>query len=254
MSGGYVLDFSNRTFQEFVADSVGRDIYAAEYSHESGSKANRLRAFWKREPDHLVGRLVDAMIDYAAAVDHQATKTAQIEACRKIGARLLEGAPVPEIEVVVPNAPGRTFESLAKSVRESIENNRPEVGLDRLHTFVVKYVRAICERHRVACDREKPLHSCFGEYVRKLRAGGFIGADMTDRILKSTISILEAFNHVRNNQSLAHDNDLLGYDESLLIFNNVCAIIRYLEAVETRIERSSRAKPAAEGQPVSLPI
>ena len=27
MSSGYVLDFSNRTFQEFVADSVQRDIY-----------------------------------------------------------------------------------------------------------------------------------------------------------------------------------------------------------------------------------
>ena len=62
---------------------------------------------------------------------------------------------------------------------------------------------------------------------------------MTDRIFKSTVSILEAFNHVRNNQSLAHDNELLGYDESLLIFNNVCAIIRFLVAVEDRVARAT---------------
>src|SRR5271169_3478458 len=31
----------------------------------------------------------------------------------------------------------------------------------------------------------------------------------------SPISIFEKFNHVRNNDSLAHDNDLLGHDEGL---------------------------------------
>ena len=32
---------------------------------------------------------------------------------------------------------------------------------------------------------------------------------MTMRILKSSISVLEAFNDVRNSQSLAHDNPVL---------------------------------------------
>src|SRR5438034_7424821 len=43
MGGGYILDFSNRTFSEFVMDSTGRDIYDARYDCGSGSKANRLR-------------------------------------------------------------------------------------------------------------------------------------------------------------------------------------------------------------------
>ena len=45
MGGGYVLDFSNRTFSEFIMDSTGRDIYDARYDYGSGSKANRLRGF-----------------------------------------------------------------------------------------------------------------------------------------------------------------------------------------------------------------
>jgi hypothetical protein len=44
MGSGYVLDFSNRTFEEFVLDSIGKSIYAAEYETGGGSKANRLRA------------------------------------------------------------------------------------------------------------------------------------------------------------------------------------------------------------------
>lgn len=41
---------------------------------------------------------------------------------------------------------------------------------------------------------------------------------MTQRILKSS-SVLDAFDFdVSNNQSLARDNALLNYDESILIF------------------------------------
>lgn len=240
MGSGYVLNFSNRTFQEFVIDSVSKDIYAKEYSYGSGSKANQLREFWKAEPNHIVGQLISSMIDYVSAFDRDPTNAALTDDCRKIATRLLEGAPVPNIDAITPNTSGRTFESLAKSIRESIDNNEPEAGLDRLHTFVVKFIRELCQRHGISCDRNKPLHSYFGEYVKFLRDGGYLAADMTERILKSTISILESFNHVRNNQSLAHDNEILGYDESLLIFNNMCAIIRFLEAVEDQVERSTQ--------------
>ena len=49
MESGYVLDFSNRIFEEFVYDTVGINIYESKYDFESGSKANRLRAFLKLE-------------------------------------------------------------------------------------------------------------------------------------------------------------------------------------------------------------
>jgi hypothetical protein len=35
MSSGYVLDFSNRTFAEFITDSTGLDIYEARYDYGS---------------------------------------------------------------------------------------------------------------------------------------------------------------------------------------------------------------------------
>ncbi len=34
MGGGYVLDFSNRTLEDFVADSVGAEIYDNRYPLE----------------------------------------------------------------------------------------------------------------------------------------------------------------------------------------------------------------------------
>ena len=57
---------------------------------------------------------------------------------------------------------------------------------------------------------------------------------MTERILKSSISNLESFNSVRNEHSFAHDNPILNYDESLLIFNHVVGAIRFIQALKRR--------------------
>jgi hypothetical protein len=79
----------------------------------------------------------------------------------------------------------------------------------------------------------------FGEYVRALRDAGYLESAMTERILKSSISVLEAFNDVRNNKSLAHDNPILNYEESLLIFNHVASSIRFIKALEVNIKEKS---------------
>lgn len=198
--------------------------------YASGSKANRLRGFWKKEASHIVGKLTLDLVQYAETLNDQ--DEALVAECRRIGHRLQQGAPVPEIDAIEPNADGRSFETLAKSVRAAIDDNEPEAGLDRLHTFVVKYVRNLCQKHGISTERGKPLHSMFGEYVKHLRAEGRLESEMTDRILKSSISTLEAFNNVRNNQSFAHDNDILNYNESLLIFNHVTAAIRFIQSIE----------------------
>ena len=91
MSGGYVLDFSNRTIAEFVVDSTGRNIYDVRYDYESGSKANRLRAFWQVEDNRVVGKLMGDMLDYGVEGGFfKAKEAALLDGCRQIVARLLQ--------------------------------------------------------------------------------------------------------------------------------------------------------------------
>jgi hypothetical protein len=139
----------------------------------------------------------------------------------------------------VPIADDREFDLLANSVKDSIEANQPEAGLDRLHTFVVKFVRVLAEKHNIPCDRAKPLHSVFGEYAKFLRQSGLIESDMAERILKSTIANFEAFSKVRNDRTLAHDNRTLDHAESILILNSVASTIRYIKAVERLFEEQA---------------
>ena len=238
MGGGYVLNFSNCTLDDFVMDSIGRSIYDPRYSNGSGSKANQMRGLWKAEANHIVGKLTGDLLDYAVETGSVIKGTQWHEECRQIAERLKQIRLVAELDALAALSDERDFETVAKAVRESIEKNEPESGLDRLHTFVIKYVRTLCTQHGLTVTREKPLHSLFGEYVKRLRDGGHVESEMAVRILKSSISVLEAFNDVRNNRSLAHDNTILHYDEALLIFNHVASSIRFVRSIEAAIEKA----------------
>jgi hypothetical protein len=132
MDTGYVLDFSNRTFAEFVLESTGCDIYDQRYNYGSGSKANRLRAFWQKEENGLVGKLMSDMLDY-----HNGTgDLAGI--CRLIVTRLLQGSPAPQAsatsqykdEISQRRQRSEVLENLkAEFFRLSIESDRTKAGL-----------------------------------------------------------------------------------------------------------------------------
>lgn len=238
MKSGYVMDFSDRTFQEFVGDVVGIDIYEEKYNYGSGSKANRLRGFWSEESFYNIGQLLEKLLEYwldqvqSGTINYDNSDENNYKDCLLIVEKLKAENLVENIDAIQPNSDDRTFKILAESIRESIKNNEPEKALDRLHTFTIKYVRQLCDNHQISFDKETPLHSLFGGYVKKIAKEGLLESVMTERILKSSISILEAFNNVRNNQSFAHDNQILNYNESILIFNNVSNVIRFLETIE----------------------
>src|SRR4051794_3488344 len=51
MHGGYVLAFSNNTLANLVAEVADLELYDQKYAGSGQSKANRMREFWRAEPD-----------------------------------------------------------------------------------------------------------------------------------------------------------------------------------------------------------
>ena len=67
--GGYVLDFSDSTYAEFFREN-GININDNKYFFNGTSKMKRLRAFWEIEPDQIVGKLLEALLEYACAIEN----------------------------------------------------------------------------------------------------------------------------------------------------------------------------------------
>lgn len=138
MSGGYVLNFSDRTIEEFFRDDIGVNIFDQKYNYASGSKANRIRGFWQVADDALVGKAIAKLIEY---IDHQIVlgnlKKEQfppewIQRGQNIATRLRGGKPA-----AVPTAAGGTTEDefIAKEFGAlSID----KLGLDSVITSILK--------------------------------------------------------------------------------------------------------------------
>lgn len=149
MGDGYVLDFSNRTFRDFVMEVTGRDLYETRYESSGTSKANRLRFFWKTESNFVIAKLLNALIEHEAQQEYKTDDDLLRGECRRIAEPLAETTSVCETEALATAAAELDFETLVRQVLDAIERNQPEAGLDRLHTFVVKFVRARCDAHRI---------------------------------------------------------------------------------------------------------
>ena len=144
MGGGYVLDFSDRTFSEFFEEHTRRDIDAAVYRERGTSKANRMRGFWAVEGNHLVGKVIQALILFGQAencLGDEPGLTELTDDCWKIASRMMRDTPVAELDALTATVDERDFYMVAQHVREAIEKNQPEAALDRLHTFVIKSER-----------------------------------------------------------------------------------------------------------------
>ena len=130
MQGGYVSDFSDATFGEFFSRH-GVEIHGTKYQTYGTSKAKKIRAFWEREPDALVGTVLSELLDsYEADCDlnNRAADVAILEKSRGIVARLSgKAAPAKPSQTVddflhheftVPNIQKLPIEALAVPIVE----------------------------------------------------------------------------------------------------------------------------------------
>ena len=127
------------------------------------------------------------------------------ESYHKICERLLSGKIVEAIDAIVANNDDKDFHQLSKLIKESIEKNEPEAALDRLHTFLIKFLKELCKSHSVDFSKDETVNALFGKYIKAIREKGFIESEMTEKIIKFTFQVMDAFNDIRNNKSFAHD-------------------------------------------------
>jgi hypothetical protein len=97
------------------------DIYNAKYDYGSGSKANRMRAFWEHESSYLVGRALNLLFTEWNEFRGYGAPDEPPEECLRLVRRLKESAPVPDIEAVPPN-----FEDVAGKLVFSGPQRQPE--------------------------------------------------------------------------------------------------------------------------------
>lgn len=82
MGGGYVLNFSDRTFSEFFREELQIDIDDPLYARNGGSKAKRLRCFLQTVDKPTVARALKALSAYREALQQRSGQTDDVQNAR----------------------------------------------------------------------------------------------------------------------------------------------------------------------------
>lgn len=115
MSGGYVLDLTNRTFAEFFRE-YGVDIDHPRYAVDGGSKAHRLRRFLRTSPPPLPGRVLAGLLEHRLASNPENLRPDDLESYRRLVVRLGGIAPdIPATAVAASAAPTAAVDAKAEA-------------------------------------------------------------------------------------------------------------------------------------------
>lgn len=99
-NGGYILDFSNRTYQEFVWEKIQVDVYA---KYSGLSKGKILRAIMSDFPDVTAGKLLLELLRYMQAKDMVNDQNREdFKKCADIGNRLIGKSHIAKTPVSTP--------------------------------------------------------------------------------------------------------------------------------------------------------
>lgn len=240
METGYVLNFNDRSFRGFVVESTGIDIFDGEYA-VSMSKAKRLRLFLEKENDYVVQKLLKDLVTYwynlNEVLEHKFNEEELriYDRCLKIIKILVDrSSAVEDIDSFssLNVLDTKSINLLTSEIKEKLKDNNPELALDRLHTFSVKFFRELCKKHDLSFEKDDALHTLMTMYRKHIEVNYSIQSEMTIQIFKTNTNILNNFNHVRNDKSYAHDNVILNKIESKLICNHVISLLKFIDEIE----------------------
>ena len=237
MSSGYVIDFSNSSFSRFIGEAINIDIYGGVGYEEYTSKANKLRQIWSNESDNVVGTLTEELLnhceDYHSKNDNLTDSIKKKIDEMRIATSRLRGF---GMQVSLPIKQEESLQTLIEDINSALARNKPELVLDRLHTYSTKLLRQICTDNGIIVTDNKgnnfPLHSLAGMLKKKYEQNSLFNSSFTVSAIQYSISLFDQFNGIRNNKSYAHDNEILGKLEAEFAVKIMSELITFIDKTE----------------------
>jgi len=139
-------------------------------------------------------------------------------------------------QVNLPIKKEETLQTLLEDINSALSRNKPELVLDRLHTFSTKLLRQICTDNGIVVINNKgdylPLHSLAGMLKKKYEEKPMFSSTFTISAIQNSISLFDQYNAIRNKRSYAHDNEILGKLEAEFVVKIMADLLVFIDRIE----------------------
>lgn len=140
----------------------------------------------------------------------------------------------------IPKSQNDELNKLITDIWESLGRDIPQFIIDRLHTFTTGFLREICITHDIDIRDDKgnkyPITSLIGSIAKFYVKEKCFESEFSVVAIKSSISIFEKFNDLRNNKSYAHDNKVLNNFETEYMAKSIINTLQLIKTIEGRLK------------------
>jgi hypothetical protein len=229
VSGGYLGDFSYRTHTDFYPEFCDLDINPNDYP---GTTRERFITILTGSSPAVQAKIVRGILaKYHPGPAPNATRTQQLHDEFLAVARRLEGTcPVASPTLTITS---EVVERAISDAEALIRSGGATSAVDRLHTTVHGYLRAVCDQAGIAYKPDSTMAALFKALREQHPAFSTLGPRAQDitQIMRAMATIMDVFNPIRNSASVAHPNSqLLEGPEAALAINAARTILHYLDA------------------------
>jgi len=129
-----------------------------------------------------------------------------------------------------------TSEIVERAINDAeilIQNNDAISGIDRIHTTLHGYLKAVCDKEQICYNKTDSMAKLLKLIRQNYPALQNLGSrsQNIENIFEIFPKILNSLDHIRNEASVAHpNNELLGKDEAILVINIARTLLHYLDA------------------------
>lgn len=138
---------------------------------------------------------------------------------------------VEEVTQPVLKVTSEAVEAALADAEELIRTEGPSHAVDRVHTALHGYLRAVLQQDNITFDSEASITALFKLLREKHPAFHYLGPRSSDiaKVSGSLSTIIDSLNTLRNKASGAHPTEHLDDPEAMLVINAVRAILRYVD-------------------------
>ena len=245
MNSGYVMNLSSTIFSDLIYDVTRIKIYDEKYNFRSGSKANRLRALWNIESNQNVAAINLTLLGYWEQQFRLSNPDEEkfyryynlkVDAAKQLTLLSKDTRTNFNTSILESIKTEKDFQLLKNDIQRTLDNNEPQLALDRTHTLLVTYFRKLCTKHGIVYNEKETVDNLFSKYINHFNKLEYFESDMSIKILRLPSQALEKYNNVRNNKSFAHSNNILKYSESNLIIEFVFLVLKFVVNLEEQYD------------------
>lgn len=239
--GGYIFkywsdqgQYNKSKTQQLILNACGIDIFKDKpYCDLSQQKC--VEKIWETADPNIIANLLSALSDYFCFGMTSYTWSPEDQ----VDFRQVEGIieRLRNIQSVsLPEQQSANLQLILEDIESNIAAGKPELVIDRLHTYAANYIREICISHGISVANEKgehyPLHALVGSLKTWYQRENYFDSEFCVVAIRNTINIFEQYNTLRNTQSAAHPNRLLHTIEAEYAVKVVADTLMFIDKIE----------------------